>query len=408
MQWCIVVAVAITLAISPGKSYSDSMVCITLNEALSIATKSNPQLKSARLAVDAQRALIKQSALFSNPEVEVNLENFGQNEIEAGISQTIELWGKRSFRILIAKKEAEKAAIEYEKAKRELAADVTFRFADILTWQEKLKQLEHIIAVSESSLAITKHQVQIGAAKEIDVIRTEMELSSLMIEKRSIQRSRDQSIKHIKSLLGPNAGNVQGVSGWFDLDFTVPSFSELETAIASNPDFLLQTKMLELSELKIRKARAEYFPDLTIGAGYLYNNETNENTAVVGISFELPLFNRNQGVIVEKRLKQQASRHDMENLKNIFHANLFEMHSEFLGLKEQHALLKKQILPKAERSYGQLLNFYQTGKSGFRDVLAFRKELIELHMNIIETKVEIVKMAVEIELKTNIKLSTIK
>jgi len=408
MRWCIAIVVSIVLAASPGKIYSDSGGYITLNEALSIAARSNPQLKSTRLAVDAQRALIKQSGLFPNPEIEVKTENFGQDEIEAGISQTIELWGKRSFRILIAKKKAEKAAIEYEKAKRELNADVASRFADILAWQEKLKQLEHIIAVAKSSLAITKHQVQIGAAMEIDTIRTEMELSSLMIEKRNIQRSRAQSIKHIKSLFGPNPGNIQGVSGRFDLVFTIPSFSALEEAIASNPEFLLQTKVIELSELEIREARAEGLPDITIEAGYLRDNEENENTPVAGISFEIPLFNRNQGEIMEKRLKQQASKHEMENLKSILRAELFETHSEVTGLKEQLTLLEEQIIPRGEKTYSQMLNFYKIGKSRFLDVLAFRKELIELHMNVIETKVEIAKLAVEIEQKAGIKLNTIK
>ena len=408
MRWCTAIACVIILAATPSRIYSDSGGRITLKEALSLATKSNPELRSAKLAVDAQKALIKQSGLFPNPEVEIGTEDFGKNEIEAVVSQTIELWGKRSSRIHIAEKEAEKSAIEYEKAKRELTADVSRRFADILAWQEKLKQLENVIAVAESSLAITKHQVQIGAAMEIDVIRTEMELSFLMIEKRRIQRSLDQSKKHIKSLLGPDTGGIQGVKGQFDLNFSVPSFSELEKAIASNPDILLQTKEIELSELEIKKARAEGLPDFAIGAGYLRNNEENENAPVVRLSFDLPLFNRNQGTIREKRLKQQASRHEMENLKSILSAELFETHSGIVGLKEQLALLEEQILPKAEKAYSQMLNFYQIGKSGFLDVLALRRELIELHINIIETKVEIVKLAVEIEQKTNIKLSTIK
>lgn len=368
----------------------------------------NPVLHSLKQAVKAAESQHVQAGAWPNPEAEVMLENFGQNEIEIAITQPFELGGKRSARIKIAQNQLETAQVKYEKAKRELTAEVTRRFIAILSLQEQLKQVEYAITVVESSIVVTKHRVESGAAMEIDVIRTEMELSELKIERDKIRREHRQSTKHLSVLWGEDKAVFEGVLGQFSLDFSIPSLTKLEETIAENPEIVLQTKEVEMTKIEIEEARAEGTPDMAISAGYLRNNETGENAALVGFSIDLPLFNRNQGVVAEKSHLNRAARLEKTNAIAVIKAEIFEKHNELTGLIKQLSILENELDPKAEKIYKQIHNFYYIGKSSYLDVLEIRRGLIDLHINIIETKTEAAMVAVDIEEITGINLEPIK
>ena len=168
------------------------------------------------------------------------------------------------------------------------------------------------------------------------------------------------------------------------------------------------SELLELSELAIKEARAEAHPDVSLGAGYIRKNEIDEDSFVLQLSVGLPLFDRNQGAVEEAKLISQAATHDMTSLKADLRAELFEKHSELKGLVEQLAVLEQELLPMAEEAYDQILSFYRAGKSSYIDVLELRRDLIGLRSSVIETRTEMLLLAVDIEEMTGLELVTIR
>ena len=84
---------------------------ITLEEAVSLALQHNPLLAAGTQALSAADARVVQAGLLPNPELEIEVENFGGSadlggleyaESTAVISQPILLGGKRSRRRAVA------------------------------------------------------------------------------------------------------------------------------------------------------------------------------------------------------------------------------------------------------------------------------------------------------------------
>ena len=71
---------------------------LSLDKAINLTLETNNQLKAFDVSEKAVEAGIKQAKVRPNPELEVGLEQFGINEIEIAMAQTIELGAKRSAR----------------------------------------------------------------------------------------------------------------------------------------------------------------------------------------------------------------------------------------------------------------------------------------------------------------------
>ena len=118
-------------------------------------------------------------------------------------------------------------------------------------------------------------------------------------------------------------------------------------------------------------AKAEWFADPEVGIGVGRLREDGEDEVVLewGISIPLPLFDRNQGKIAERRaLVRQSER--------IYDATLGEVLNRLIIALADHERFRTQateyrdrIIPQAERAIDLVREGYQQGKLSQLDLL---------------------------------------
>jgi cobalt-zinc-cadmium efflux system outer membrane protein len=107
---------------------------------------------------------------------------------------------------------------------------------------------------------------------------------------------------------------------WAEIDALSPSLSESwrEEALIARPDLVRTLREYDLAEIALRNEVARQWPAIHIEPGYawdrggVHENQLNENLRdnELGLSMELPLFNRNQGPIGEAVARRElAGRH---------------------------------------------------------------------------------------------------
>ena len=141
---------------------------VTLEEALSLALTYNPKLISSLWDVRSGKTRIVQAGLFTNPELEFEVENFGGSiegknsdgtkndlrrfdgsETTVSISQLFEIGGKRSKRKKVASLEHELLGWDHESTRLDILTEGTNAFIDLLAVQEKLPIVENLVQLSE-------------------------------------------------------------------------------------------------------------------------------------------------------------------------------------------------------------------------------------------------------------------
>ncbi|MCK5009621.1 MAG: TolC family protein, partial [Deltaproteobacteria bacterium] len=293
---------------------------VTLEEALSLALTYNPKLISSLWDVRSGKARIVQAGLFTNPELEVEVENFGGSiegensdgtkndlkrfdgsETTVSISQLFEIGGKRSKRKKVASLEHELLGWDHESTRLDILTEVTNAFIDLLAVQETLPIVDDLVQLSENLSHAASERVKAGKVSPIEETRAKVELSKITIEREKAKRDLDVARKKLAATWGSTSPVFKNVSGNIYKIGSIPNLEDLINKVSQNPEIARWTTELEQRQAALDKAKADRIPDLTLGGGVRYFDESEDKVYVMGISLPLPILNRNQGEIQEAR-----------------------------------------------------------------------------------------------------------
>ncbi|MBF0431409.1 MAG: TolC family protein [Fibrobacteria bacterium] len=358
---------------------------LTLQKALSLTLASNPDLKAFELQIQAKQALVKQSSLLPNPELEVELENFGMAEGAVVFSQLVELGGKRSRRIGVAEIDLESAKLEFEIQRLEILTETAEKYIQLWEAQEKQKYWQESVAIADSMLVIIKQRIQLGATPEIERIRAEVELAGITLKSKSSKKEYETAKVGLNTMWGGDAYIYDKLE-----ELNTDKVDDLDTnkiyqKIPDCPQMLLQRSFIKKGKAELQLAKAEGYTDLEVSAGYKREGETNEHMAILGVSIGLPLFNRNQGSIQEARTGTKISVYKQTALNHKLHAILRELASIYQSQREETETIRKDILPRMEKAFGETQHLYQLGKTSFLDLLDMQRSLLEIKVGHVES-----------------------
>lgn len=389
----------ILLVLVVGSIYAENL---SLDRALFLTLESNPDLKAKELEIQSKQAIVKQVSLLPNPEVEVELQDFGRSEGSLLFSQLVELGGKRARRIGIAKSEKEIAQLQFETHRLEILAETAEKFIQLWEAQENKKYWLESVNIADSVLSIIEHRVSEGASPAVEKIRAEVELANTRIKARNVDKSFTAAKFRLAAMWGekqPSFDNVESDS--------LDEIRDLDTSLIfeimnKSPLMLLQNALIKKQSAELKLAKAEKFTDLEVAAGVKREGETGNNMAVLGLSIGLPLFNRNQGGIQEAKIGHKMSEYDKKNIENSLRAELQELVTAYMIHKNEVETIKDITLPGTEKAFEEVQKLYQHGKTSFLDLLDIQRSLLELKASYVEslTQLKISRIRLEATLGT--------
>jgi cobalt-zinc-cadmium efflux system outer membrane protein len=381
---------------------------IPFNQARDIILSKNKGLKSVQLESDAAQAGIAQAGAFQNPTIALELDRFGTNEIEATVEQTFELGGKRSLRTDVAQKEFDVAQNNGKIALLELDAEIVRRFIPIVDVSRKLSLLDSIILIAQATRQQIDKRVEAGASKKTDLIRAEIDIEQLLLERSELVAQDEQARKKFAALGGVQDSVLLNVSGSVLDEVAVPLLGDLRNAIGVNPQLIAADLEREQLATQEKLLGAEVKPDLTILAGYLRDNSSKSNSPIVGFSMNIPLFNKNAAAQNQVQLQQQAITGRKENALNLLLAEIIALQSRLNMADKRISTLKTSTIPKVEQVYSMMQEYYTAGSTGFLDLTTSQAEMLRLRMDLLEIQTERAQMLVDLMQITSLHIEIVK
>lgn len=379
---------------------------ITLRQALSLALMNNPELKAFSWEVRAGEARTLQASLLPNPELELEMEEFyGSGDLSgfeaAGttiqLSQLIELGGKRPKRRRVAELERDLAGWDYEAKRIEVFTEVTRAFVEVLAGQERLNMREELVKLSGQVLHTVSERVKAGADSPVEVTKAEVAVAVSRIELRQARSDLEVARKLLAATWGSTSPIFEKVEGRLEDISPIPSLGQLEQLISQNPNIARWAVEIELNRAASDMEKAGRIPDLTIGGGLQYFNETNENAFVAVASIPLPLFDRNQGGILEARYALARAREEKNAAKVSVRTALSESYQILSAAFSEVMALKNTVLPGAESAFDAISEGYAQGKFNYLEVLDTQRSLFEAKSQYVEALASYHEAIAEIE-----------
>ena len=283
-----------TLLFSSGPLWAEP---VTLPEALRQGQESSPRVSHAKAKADAAEARARQAGVSPNPELSLEVENFAgsgafqglrSTETTLALSQRIELGGKRSARVEVARAERDFAFLSYKSALADLERDIRFAHANLRSAEDRAVLARDNVTASDELLRTAKVLVEVGRDPPLRELRAQAQLAEAKAEQARTFGELLVARQLLATLIGSADGEPTATIMSEDAPPTLPPDTEtldVQLAFAERGAALA----------RVRLARADAVPDITGSAGVRRFGEGRETAFVAGISIPLPVRDRNRG-----------------------------------------------------------------------------------------------------------------
>jgi cobalt-zinc-cadmium efflux system outer membrane protein len=379
---------------------------LTLRDASALALARNPQLGIYPYDLRAADALILQAGLRPNPELSVEIEDVGGRgerrgfnaaQTTVGISQPIELGGKRTQRTRVASLDKDLVQWDYKAARLDVMRQVTEAFATVLAAQERLALAERLLELSRQAQTAVAQRVKAGKDSPVDELRADVAFSESRIERGNAQKALVAARHVLAASWGSRAPAFEKVQGDFYKTSEPLPLAQMMAATANNPDLARwQTEEdRRRAALQLEKARA--VPDIAVGGGVRRYEQTDDGAFVLGLTVPLPLFNRNQGGILAATAELGKARRQYEAAQVRVSAVLSEAVSTLAAAYDQVTILHNDVLPKAQRAFEAARQGYQQGKFDYLHLLDTQRTLFQTQAQYVNSTEAYHKAQAEVE-----------
>ena len=412
---CVFLFLAVFAVLARAAEPQEPQGVLTLSHAIELALRRNPELVASRYELTAAQARILQAGLRLNPELDLELENFagsgdanGADTLETtlSLSQVIELGGKRGLRQSVAQADSDLISIEQRARQLDVLAEVTRRFIEVVTMQERARFAGESLKLTQQTLDAITARVQAARAPVAEESRARIAVTRASIE----QRQAETALRSARYALASMWGSIEPSFSAAEADLfafeTVQSFEALVAQIERNPDIARFASEGRLRDAELRLAQAQARPNLAFSLGVRRFEESNDTALVAGFSMPLPMFDRSQGAIREARVRRAQSTAERDATLLRARGTLYAIYQEMTAARERAESIRKEAVPQAQTALDQTQSGYERGRFSFLELITAQQELLELRGAAIDAAADYHRLLTELERVTSEPLTT--
>ncbi len=306
---------------------ADAIVISSPKQAVAAALARSPALRGAAASRQAVRGDALTAPLRPNPEASVVVENFGglggrgnyrggrTAETTLGISQRVELGGKRTARIALAVLNGDLAGLDYEAARLDLAREVVSALADAEAASRVVGVERDRARLAAETVRIARGRVEAGREPLLQARRAEVSYATADVAVDRARREAETALRALAVLIGVPRVDLAPRQPWFeDIGPMPPPPPPGGPArrLAANPDFARLEAVVAQQRANLSLQQANAIPDVTLQGHVRRFEEGRETAFIFGASIPLPVNNRNQGGIARARAELSRAETDAE------------------------------------------------------------------------------------------------
>ena len=372
---------------------------LTLAAALDLAFKANPEIAAARREAQATEGVIQQAGLIPNPELEPLVEDSKRETrtTTVQINQVIELGGKRGARITAAERGRDFALVELTAKQADIRAKVITAFYDVLLGQERHRLAEGSVELAKRATLIAARRVLSGKISPVEETRARVAESGVRLELAQAANELESARRQLAATWGHLSPRFERVE---DPETELPhlaSLSELTQRLQQSPALLRAKIEVERRQAMAEVERSRRIPDVTLSFGAKRDEQMGRNQAIVGLSIPIPVFDRNQGNVLESLRRTDKARDELLATEVNLNMELGQAHGRLSIARLEAELVKTEILPGAQRNYEATTKGFELGKFSFLEVLDAQRTFFQAKSQYLRSLADTYRAATDID-----------
>jgi cobalt-zinc-cadmium efflux system outer membrane protein len=365
---------------------ADAEEVLTIQEALTLAEENSPQLRVAKAQAEAAAGEAQQASAWLNPDLEFDMENFAgsgsfgstdMTEYTYALSQKLEVGGKRSARSDAALRRLEAAQADYAVARRVLNRDVTTLYMAAVAAAQNFNVAKEQESLADKVLTTVTRRVEAAREPKIQQRKAKVAHETAILKRQQAGREVQVARTALSAMWGEALLNKSLQVGVFFKVSQPEDFTTYELQLADAPQLERYQSLIEAQRAEASLAQAQNVPDPTFRLGVRDFSEKNDQALVAGLSFPLPVFNRNSGNI-RKALSQIAVAEQQQSQARLTLVQQLRASWQAWQQGAQEAeRLQSSIIPAAKEAFVLAQEGYDRGRFPYLDVLDAQRTLFE-------------------------------
>lgn len=384
---------------APSGSAVEPSAPLTLQAALTLSLQGSAELSAFRHELQAVEASILQAGVRPNPSVSFEIMDSRRQTRETTLqfSQPIEAGGKRAARVRAAEGDRDLALADLNAKAAEIRAAVITTFFDVLAAQERLRLAQDSAELARGATNVAAKRVVAGRISPVEETKARVAEAGVRIELIQARSALASSRKRLAALWGNLTPRFERADGQFDAVPNLPDLAALTKRLAAAPGVIQARSEVGRRQAMMKLELARRTPDVTVHLGAKRSEELGRNQMIIGVSLPLPLFDRNDGNVLQAiRRVDKAS--DVLTLTEIrLDGELTEAYANLDAARQAIAALKSAVLPGAQSAYDAASKGFEFGKFNFLDVLDAQRTLLQAKSHYLNALSEAHHAAAEID-----------
>ncbi len=353
---------------------------LNIRQAIQYTMEHNPGvvvLQKRRAIAEAEIRIAEQ---WNNPAL-ITEYTRSQPNYFVGAGYLLELGGKRTNRIAIAKGEADLAQLALTSGLRQLRHDIRVAFYEAFQSQERMQQISVSHDLAEKLLEISRDRFEVGDVAKFEVLQTELEAKRRENDLKVAESESKSAFLQLNTFLNRDPQSPLELNGSFEDKSVIPP---LETLVnqAISQHIEIQTIQHELiaEEARLALAKSERIPDLDLEGGTEINDADFEYGWRAALRLELPLFNQRKGEIARSNAATENLKAELEAAKQKTRAEVEKAYLKVEALEKQVETYRNEILPSAKEIEELSQESYHEGKTGLLSAIDAQRNMHEVRL----------------------------
>lgn len=386
---------------------------LTFAKYLNNVKECNIEYLAEKYNVDIAEANIKASKVFPDPELSVSYSN-NQNwnlqmgyGIDAELSYTLELGGKRRSRIRIARSEKEMTEALLEDYFRNLQADATIAYLRALKQKSLLKIQQSSYEQMEQLAHADSIRFRLGEIMEVNARQSKLEAATMQNDVYSSEGELQEILIQLALLQGNTSteipDSITGKLTYLKRDFNLPLL--IVTAQNNRADLQAALKFQEVSQQNLRLAKANRIMDLGINLGGSYSSTVKNEIApapsfkgfTAGISIPLKFSGINKGEVRAAQYAVAQSEKQYEAIELQIDSEVTQAYQKYVTACRQIEQFNTGLLDDAKMILEKKIYSYKRGETSILEVLNAQRTYNDIQASFNETLYNCAVALVELE-----------
>ena len=357
------------------------LTSLTLEQALELALRGNPGLRAQAATVESTRAGEITAALRPNPTF-----TNGTVDFTGGIGWTFERGGKRRRRIDSARLATAGAERDLQDTRRTLVNTVRSAFTAALLARGNLGAAEENLKNFQQVEDLNRVRFDKGEISGGDFLKIALQKLQFQTDVQDANLAYRTARANLRqAVFAPELAQDFEVLGELHTAPLPRTLADLERqALAARPDLLSAETAVAKAEADVKLAEANAKVDVTASLGWIHTGQSladdqhvqpffsfgqTANAFGTGISFPIPLFDRNQGEIARTRSEVVRAQAAADTVRAQVIADVETAFAALHTSQERVDLYERVYLEDSRRSREIAEYAYRKGATSILDLL---------------------------------------